>query len=149
MGGIVITRLYLSFSINTAYYEKVIFYLLIGIFSVTLVSCDSDKDESTPSNTVVGVWRHDFGDGYQLLTLEKGGRYSLVEFDFVSGNWSEYGTYSVKDNIMTRVLSDGDVEVYTILTLTQSKMITRYEGSYLGQYPNQYDEDVEDWTRVE
>ncbi|MDE6309899.1 MAG: lipocalin family protein, partial [Muribaculaceae bacterium] len=73
----------------------------------------------------------------------------LVEFDFVSGNWSEHGTYSVKDNIMTRILSDGDVEVYTILTLTQNKMITRYEGSYVGQYPNQYDEEVEDWTRVE
>lgn len=50
---------------------------------------------------------------------------------------------------MTRVLSYGDVEVYTILTLTEKKMITRYEGSYLGQYPNQYDEDVEDWTRLD
>lgn len=117
--------------------------------ALTVSSCSDDKDEPSSGYSVVGVWRHDFRDGYQLLTLEKGGKYSLVEFDFASGNWSEYGTYSVKDNIMTRILSDGDVEVYTILTLTERKMITRYEGAYLGQYPNQYDEDIEDWTRVE
>lgn len=123
--------------------------ILLIVSAITMSSCGDDKDEPKTEYSVVGVWRLDFGDGYQLLTLEKGGKYSLVEFDFVSGNWSEYGTYSVKDNIMTRILSDGDVEVYTILTLTEKKMITRYEGSYLGQYPNQWDEDVEDWTRVE
>lgn len=126
--------------------------LLIATFSLTLTSCgndDKEKDEPASNYNVVGVWRWDFGNGYQLLTLEKGGKYSLVEFDFVNSNWSITGTYSVKDNIMTCVLSDGEVEVYTILTLTKTKMITRYEGSYIGQYPNQTDEDVQDWTRIE
>lgn len=129
-------------------------WLMIAIVAllatVSFTSCgDDDKDEPESSESVVGVWRHDFGDGYQLLTFEKNGKYSLVEFDFVSGNWSEYGTYSIKGDVMTRVLSDGDVEVYSILTHTAKKLILRYEGEYLGQYPNQYDEDVEDWTRVE
>lgn len=126
-------------------------FLLISLISLfAMTSCsDDEKDNPIPSRSVIGVWRHDFEDGYQLLTFEKNGKYSLVEFDFVSGNWSEYGTYSISNNIMTRYLSDGDVEVYSILTLTEKKLITRYEGSYLGQYPDQYDEDIEDWTRVE
>lgn len=137
-------------SIKKYWIFPVLFLTLISL--VTLTSCgdDDDKDKDEPkSSSVVGVWRHDFGDGYQLLTFEKNGKYSLVEFDFVSGNWSEFGTYSIKGDVMTRVLSDGDVEVYSILTLTAKKMILRYEGQYIGQYPNQWGEEVEDWTRVE
>lgn len=131
---------------------KYMLWLLAISICVGLTACGSDDDDDNLESkvSVIGVWRHDFGDGYQLLTLEKNGKYSLVEFDFESGNWSETGSYTVDDNIMTRILSDGDVEVYTILTLTHKKMVTRYEGEYLGQYGDSYgDKDYEDWTRVE
>lgn len=123
-------------------------FFMLGLITTTACGGDDD-DASNIDKSIVGTWRHDFGDGYQLLTLEKNGSYSLVEIDYVSGNWSETGTYSIKGNIMTRYLSDGDVEVYTILTLTSAKFVERYEGSYVGEYPDYSDKDITDWTRIE
>ncbi len=112
-----------------------------------LTSCsDSKDDEPKNGDSVVGVWRSEFSAGYQLLTLEKSGRYSLFEYDSESGNWSEHGTYTVKNNVMTMVASDGEIEVLSILTITSKKMILRYEGEYVGQYP---DGEIETWTREE
>lgn len=131
---------------------KCLMLLLVTTLSFTFTACSDDDDEPSNKYSVVGVWRHDFsyGEGYMLLTFDKSGKYTLVEFEYGNGSWSENGTYTVKDNIMKRVLSDGEVEVYTILTLTKNTMVTRYEGSYLGQYPNQYDDEyIEEWTRVE
>jgi len=130
---------------------------LLPLFICTIMSCgaltscgddDEDEPDSSSNATIVGVWRLDFEDGYQLLTFEKNGKYTLVEFDFASGNWSEKGTYSINGNVLT-MLSDGEVSVYTILTHTATKLILRYEGEYVGQRPNKYDEDVKDWTRME
>lgn len=133
--------------------KKFLIYFGLTLFMlgfVTTTACGSDDDEGPNlDKSIVGTWRHNFGDGYQLLTLEKSGSYSLVEIDYVSGNWSETGTYSLRGNIMTRYLSDGDVEVYTILTLTSTKFVERYEGSYVGEYPDYSDKDITDWTRVE
>lgn len=124
--------------------------LLVATLSLSLTACGDDDEKETQTDfSVVGVWRLDFSVGYQMLTLESNGNYSLVEIDYESGNWSETGTFFVKDNIMTRILSDGDVEVYTILALAKNKMITRYEGSYLGQNDYYGDKDIEEWTRVE
>jgi len=123
--------------------------LLFSSFALTSCSDDNKDEPDSSSESVVGVWRHDFSTGYRLLTFEKNGEYSEVEFDKAGGNWSESGTYSIKGNVMTRVLSDGDVEVYSILTHTAKKLILRYEGKYIGQYDQYYDDDFEDWTRVE
>ncbi|MDD6622693.1 MAG: hypothetical protein ACI309_02370 [Candidatus Limisoma sp.] len=129
---------------------KYLMLLLVATLSLSLTACGDDDEKETQTDfSVVGVWRLDFSVGYQMLTLESNGNYSLVEIDYESGNWSETGTFFVKDNIMTRILSDGDVEVYTILALAKNKMITRYEGSYLGQNDYYGDKDIEEWTRVE
>lgn len=126
---------------------------MLTLVTLVAVSCKDDKpveETVVDGKTVVGVWQstEPGWDGYQMLTLSSDGTYTLVEIDNESFDWSETGTYTVQGNIMTRVLSEGGpygVEVYTILTLTDTKMITRYEGQRLGQYP---DGDIDDWTRV-
>lgn len=133
--------------------KKLLTYFAVILVSVIAVSCgDDDPVDNTVVNgkTVVGVWRstEPGWDGYQMLTLSPDGNYTLVEIDNESSNWSETGTYTVDGSVMTRVSSDADfgVEVYTILTLTETKMITRYEGQRVGQYS---DGSIDEWTRVE
>ncbi|MDD6668724.1 MAG: hypothetical protein PUE54_03630 [Bacteroidales bacterium] len=129
---------------------KYLMLLLVTTLSLTLTACgDDDEKEPQTDFSVVGVWRQDFSAGYQLFTLESNGNCSYVEIDHASGDHSLTGTYFVKDNIMTIVWSDDEVEVYTILTLAKNKMITRYEGSYLGEIDKYYDSVIEEWTRVE
>lgn len=124
--------------------------LLVTTLSLTLTACgDDDEKEPQTDFSVIGVWRHDFSVGYQLLTLESNGNCSFVEIDHASGDHSLTGTYFVKGNIMTAEWSDGEVEVYTILTLAKNKMITRYEGSYLGEFDYYGDKEIHEWTRVE
>ena len=123
--------------------------VVMMMLSASLTSCKDDKDDDKISTeSLVGVWRSDFSCGYQLMTLEKNGRYSFVEIDYESENWSATGTYAVKNNVIT-IQSEGEIEVYTILTLTSTKLILRYEGEYIGQYADDYDEYIEEWTRVE
>lgn len=122
-------------------------FIMALVSSLPMTSCsDSKDDEPKNGDSVVGVWRSEFSAGYQLLTLEKSGKYSLIEYDSESGNWSEHGTYTVKNNVMTMIASDGEIEVLSILTITPKKMILRYEGEYVGQYP---DGEIETWTREE
>lgn len=120
--------------------------------SLAFVSCGSDEKEDTQQNSVVGVWKrteYDW-DGSTLITYGADGKYSLVGI-CESYDWSEYGSYTVKGSVITRVdatVPDDDPEkvvVYRILTLTVNTMILRYEGSYEGQK----DGEIEEWTRVE
>ncbi len=131
---------------------------IVLMATFTLTACSDDKDKDDEPNvpnlegnvTVVGVWRHNFSSGYQLMTLGRDGSYSLVEFDHESGNWSDTGTYFVKNNTMSVVCGD-EKEEYTILSLTRSKMVLRYEGGdyWYNNSREEYDEDIEEWTRVE
>ncbi len=132
---------------------------IVLMATFTLTACSDDKDKDDEPNvpnlegnvSVVGVWRHDFSSGYQLMTLGRNGSFSLVEFDYESEDYSDSGTYSVKNNIMT--VEVGDEEgIYTILSLTRNKMVLRFEDSRIIRYNNSregYDEDIEVWTRVE
>lgn len=120
--------------------------LIVTVFS--LLSCNKDYDDKSSNVTLIGVWRHDFSVGYQLFTVEENGNCSLVEVDYVSGNWSEYGTYSLYDNKLTTIFEE-EISVYTILTLTAKKMVTRHEGSYLNGIPSNNKGEIEEWTRVE
>lgn len=136
-------------SVKNALLNTMLFLTLMSIVSLTSCS-DNESNELNSSESVVGAWRYDFeeGGGYQLLILENNGSYSLIEFDFIGRDWQEYGTYSIKDNIMTRYLSDGDIEVYSILTHTTQKLIFRYEGEYLGQFSDDYDREIQEWIRI-
>ncbi len=124
-------------------------FVVLMIACLSFISCSDDKKEE-PKNqkSIIGIWRLDFEDGYQLLTFKKNGQYSLVEIDYVSGNWSEEGTYSIEDNIITCISPDTDfgIEVYTLLALTETKLILKYEGRYVGDY---HGEEIDEWYRVE
>ena len=74
------------------------------VMCFTLVSCgDNDDDEPKPtSNSIVGTWRSEFSDGYQLLSFNKDGTYTLVEIDNQSGNWSEEGKFTFSENTIIR-----------------------------------------------
>lgn len=128
-------------------------------FAVVIISCfafaacgsdsegKSDEPESTKS--VVGIWKNDDGD---IITFEKNNDYTIA-YDTEYGIKAEIGTWSVKNDIMTRIYTDEngekEVEVYTIITHTEKLLILRYEGEYVGQFTNYYEKDNEKWVRIE
>lgn len=120
--------------------------LIVTVFS--LLSCNKDYDDNSSNDTLIGVWRHDFSVGYQLFSVEENGNCSLVEVDYVSGNWSEYGTYSLYDNKLTTIFEE-EISVYKIITLTSKKMVILLEGSYVDGIPSLNKGEIEEWTRVE
>lgn len=133
--------------------------LMLCILITPIISSCSGHDE--PDNdkkekSVVGTWRCDFEDGYQLVTFDAKGNYTVVEIDYESGNWSEIGTYEIKGNkIYTTEYGEVHtwIAVHTILALTETKLIIRLEEMYQdgvlvpGHTPS--DRDIDEFYRVE
>lgn len=129
--------------------------LLATTLSLMLTACGGDDDDEPTNNQevlIIGEWRHDFSDGYQILSFGKYGTYTMTEIDFVSGNWSVFGKWNVKDGTLTCEYSEdgGGKEKYTIIALTKTKMVLRLDEYWEDIYHGFGDEDdIEEWTRVE
>lgn len=120
--------------------------MLMIMSALTLSSCSKDDSkELEPETDIVGVWRWDFDNGYELLTFEENGRFSLIEYDFNEGDgveWSEDGRYMVRGNRLTFKYSTGETDEFIIHSLTKKQLIFYYEG-------DEFDEEEDVWTRVE
>ena len=110
--------------------------MLMIMSALTLSSCSKDDSkELEPETDIVGVWRWDFDNGYELLTFEENGRFSLIEYDFNEGDgveWSEDGRYMVSGNRLTFKYSSGETDRFIIHSLTKKHLIFYYEGDEFG-----------------
>ncbi len=142
--------------------KKYLSYLLLFLLPFVMASCgddgkDNNDDEPSSgavSTSIVGQWKRNFSAGYQLYTFERTGRYTLVNIniDYEWGNWSEIGTWSVKDGVLTLKYTDeyGECkEYYTILSLTNSKMMLREDEYWENGEMHDTSHQITEWTRVE
>lgn len=108
--------------------------ILITIGMISIIGCSDDKDDQPDSqNSIVGTWRLDFEDGYELMTFGEDGSYSLIEIDYVYGDWSEYGYYTLNGKTLTIYSNDGYVDVVIVKSVTNEKLIIEYsdeDGTY-------------------
>lgn len=101
--------------------------LMVAIVSVGFVSCGDDDDEKT-SSSIVGTWKCEYSDGYDIITFNSNGK----------GTWTEYyyeGKKELVDEVETfdyffdessltlRMLFGDEVEVWKIESLTSKQMI--------------------------
>ena len=122
------------------------------VMCFTFVSCGDNEDDNEPkptSNSIVGTWKSEFSDGYQLLSFNKDGTYTLVEIDNQSGNWSEEGKFTFSEN--TIIINSR--EKYQVFTLTSSTLIMRLTHLYIdGQWEfieeNSKDGKITEWIKT-
>lgn len=131
--------------------NKILSILLVSILCFVLPSCgdDNGKDDPTEEAGIVGIWK--YSDEYDsLLTFEKNGTCIFVEYGPNNIIYDKvYGSYSLNGKILTIVM-DGEVEFWTILTLTDNVLTMRYEGEYVGEYLNwEEGTDIMTYIRVE
>lgn len=134
--------------------------LAMAAFCLTLVSCGKDdepeKGKPVTASSVVGTWREDFSGGYQILVLSRNGSFTLTEIDYVSGDWTESGTYTVDGNKMIRtVIGNGYVDrmgflIESLTTNTMRLLFCGGEGDNPIDWdnPSPYEKDHENWYRV-
>lgn len=128
-------------------------FIAILLSCAVFAACSKDKEgskdvEPSQNASIIGSWRQDFGNGYWIMTFEKSGVYTFIEIDHIDGNWSETSTWSLNGNFLTLVDGDGKKAYYTIMTLTSTQLVLRYENGHIGQSPDYSDEDIEVWYRV-
>ena len=97
--------------------------LILIVSTFALASCGDDSD---PKSSIVGEWRYDYGNSYEILWFKEDGTFLNTHHEYGSA-WSEDGTYTVKGDKLT-LSYDGDDEVYTILLLTGDTLIIQYNG---------------------
>lgn len=119
------------------------FLLMVLAVGVTATSCGSDDDDDnkkseTTTSGIVGTWKQTFSSGYIILTFNSNGTGSYVEFDSADGNHSQTFSWTMRGNNVALVDDDGNIETYTVVSLTSTNLIWKYEDD---------DNELESWTR--
>lgn len=105
--------------------------LMVAIVSVGFVSCgdDDDVDEKKIDEvTIIGTWRCDYSDGYELLTFNSNGKGTYSEY-YYEGKKEildeiEAFDYIFNESTMTlRILAGDEVEIWKVESLTSTQMI--------------------------
>lgn len=116
--------------------------LIFAIMFLTVLSCftlsscsDDDNDKPIEPESIVGSWRINYIDGYNITTYTADGKFTDTGFTIEDGNYTEYGSYTLNDDILTKYYEGGgnyngsssnrgQVISYQILKLTKDKMTT-------------------------
>lgn len=122
--------------------------LLLTLMSFCLLaSCgdSDDKEQPTPTESIVGTWRLDCGEGYAidhfLMRVEKDGTFSQtgIKDGVPVTSWFSYGTFTVESDTLTLTYTVEElvphIEPYLILVQTAKTLTLRYEGDNIGPDP--------------
>ena len=110
---------------------KILKYLLIAMLPFVFAACDKDDDDpkgdkDTETSLLVGSWGYSDYDIYQTLTFKKNGSYTWISVGG-SGDWDEYGSYTLRGDILT--LYDegyrGEECRFRIYTLTSKTLVIK------------------------
>lgn len=120
--------------------------LLLMLMPVcALTSCGDDDDGPSSNESIVGVWR-DVDYNNFFVTFKKDGHFI---YDY-GGGYTEDGTYRIKGNVLSFVYppgeeegDEGEVEEYTILTLTDTRLVLQRKNGVDG------DDHIDEYIRVE
>lgn len=98
---------------------------------------DNTNTTVTPSNQLVGTWRHSFSSGYVEITFNSDGTGRHYEYDS-SDRGHEYSidefSYSFDGRYVTVHYDDGDKDIIQILSLSATKLVMMSSDGYTEEY---------------
>lgn len=98
---------------------------------------DNTNTTVTPSNQLVGTWRHSFSSGYVEITFNSDGTGRHYEYDS-SDRGHEYSidefSYSFDGRYVTVRYDDGDKDIIQILSLSATKLVMMSSDGYTEEY---------------
>ena len=120
---------------------KIIKYLsLLFITSLCLgfAACSNDDDDegSEYASLILGSWRYEEEDYIETYTFYSNGTYSYSDEEWYNNSWYSDdidGTYQLRGDKLTLVEDDGDTDQYTIVKLTDTKLILEYDDDDEGE----------------
>ena len=101
--------------------------LMVAIVSVGFVSCDDDDDDDSKAS-IIGTWRYDYSDGYDLLTFNSNGKGTYSEY-YYEGKKElldevEAFDYIFNESSMTlRMLFGDEVEIWKVESITSKQLV--------------------------
>lgn len=102
--------------------------LMVTIMSVGFVSCSSDDDDDNSTSSIIGTWRCDYSDGYDLVTFNSNGKGTYSEY-YYQGKKElldevEAFDYIFNESSMTlRMLFGDEVEIWKVESITSKQMV--------------------------
>lgn len=130
--------------------------MFMALTSIMFVACGDDDEGGGGNNSaLVGSWKYDFNGGYLVATLKSDNTGTLKEYSNYSGTTSDEKfrySYNASDKHLRIVFEDGDVNDYTVISVTSNSLkvldlddesvltFTKYTGG--GSNNNDDDDDV-------
>ena len=99
--------------------------IVVATLSVGFVSCGDDDDEVS----IVGTWRYDDSEGYDLFVFKSDGSGIYEEYEYVGNkavkDGSEKFTYvfNAGTGVLKVVWEDNDVETFKIVFSSSNKFV--------------------------
>lgn len=112
---------------------KFLTLMLAVMVSMTIIGCSSDDDSNDNAASLAGTWRMDFDGGYLEIVFNSDGTGTLKNFyetyDYEYSYPFEY-TYNESSGRLKVIDSYGDIQIFTVLTVTETKLVMEDEDGY-------------------
>lgn len=129
--------------------KKLFYFAFMAMLCCGFVACGGDDDNGGgDTQSIVGTWKSVFSSGYQILHFTASGTGYYQEYDEDDGGLDdkEYFTYSYNERSQRLTLMFEDyygveIEIYNVHILTDTRLVIQYDSDY--------DEDIEEWYRID
>ena len=129
---------------NKKYLWNVLTIMTALFTCISLSSCGDDGSNETGSDSggngnnnfaelIIGSWKQNYSDGYEMYTFRRNGSLSYVEYDNKEGEYVQNGTYSFDTNKMrlTMKAESGKSDVLQVIRLTANELELKELGVYV------------------
>lgn len=100
--------------------------MFVALTSIMFVACGDDDDGGDGNNSaLVGSWKYDFNGGYLVATFKSDNTGILKEYSNYSGMMGDEKfrySYNASDKHLRIVFEDGDVNDYTVISVTSNSL---------------------------
>ena len=110
--------------------------LLVTLLSLFVTGCSNDDEEENQNfSEIIGTWRCNYEDGYDLIIFRSNGTGTWTEqsYDYGGSTWNM--AYRTDGNKLIITDEEGYVEIYNIAKLSSSLLVL-------------VDEDGDSWTFI-
>lgn len=103
-------------------FSSILFVMFLSLF---IIGCSSDDEENNQMlSEIVGTWRCNYEDGYDMYVLKSDGTGTGTEYSYKYGGETWKITYRVNGSRLTIIEDeDGDTSIYEIAELNSSILI--------------------------
>lgn len=114
-------------------FSSILFVMFLSLF---IIGCSSDDEENNQMlSEIVGTWRCNYEDGYDLIIFRSNGTGTWTEQAYDSGGSTRNIAYEINGNKLIITDEEGYIEIYNIAKLSSSLLVL-------------VDEDGDSWTFI-